>query len=101
MLTHEPPPSQQEDGSFVFALPVPATSKFSLINCAGDYGAYVRGAIESDAPVGSEILACAEEIDMQTVVDTWAQGECTRDYAVCVLVLVSVAEKNGVRLVTT
>jgi len=67
--------SQQEDGSFVFALPVPATSTFSLIDCGRDYGAYVRGAIETDAAVGSEILACADEIDIQTVVDTWAQGE--------------------------
>ncbi|KAG7529895.1 hypothetical protein FFLO_05343 [Filobasidium floriforme] len=66
-------PRKQEDGSFVFALPVDPASKMSLIDCGSDYGAYVRGAIESGLEDGSEVLACRQEITMPEFAEVWGQ----------------------------
>ena len=58
----------------MFALPVNPESKISLIDCGSDYGAYVRGAIESDVEVGGEVLASREEVDPTTMAEVWSQG---------------------------
>lgn len=50
----------------------------SLIDCGSDYGAYVRGAIESGLEDGSEVLACREEITMPEFAEIWGQGESLR-----------------------
>lgn len=47
----------------------------SLIDCGSDYGAYVRGAIESGLEGGSEVLACRQEITMPEFAEIWGQGE--------------------------
>lgn len=47
----------------------------SLIDCGSDYGAYVRGAIESGLEDGSEVLACRQEITMPEFAEIWGQGE--------------------------
>jgi hypothetical protein len=50
----------------------------SLIDCGSDYGAYVRGAIESGLEGGSEVLACRQEITMPEFAEIWGQGESPR-----------------------
>ncbi|KAJ9107079.1 hypothetical protein QFC20_003804 [Naganishia adeliensis] len=63
----------QEDGTYLLALPVRPESKFHLINCRRDYGAYVVGALESEdvKPGDGEVLACAQEITAKDVVAQW------------------------------
>ncbi|KAJ7693893.1 hypothetical protein B0H17DRAFT_481766 [Mycena rosella] len=47
---------KQPDGSYVFGLPVPATTAVPVIDVAHDYGLYVRAAIEDPAlGAGSEV----------------------------------------------
>lgn len=67
--------SQQEDGSYVFAFPMAVDRKLSLLHAAADYGAYVRGAIESNVPVGGEVLACGDELTPVELAERWGQGE--------------------------
>lgn len=50
----------------------------SLIDCGSDYGAYVRGAIESGLEGGAEVLACPQEITMPEFAEIWGQGESPR-----------------------
>ncbi|KAJ9125650.1 hypothetical protein QFC22_000612 [Naganishia vaughanmartiniae] len=69
---------QQEDGSYVFAFPMDVKSKLSLLHSAADYGAFVRGAIESDIPAGGEVLACADELTPVQLAEQWGQGEQQR-----------------------
>ncbi|KAJ9115148.1 hypothetical protein QFC24_007059 [Naganishia onofrii] len=66
-------PRKQEDGSYVFALPVDAKSKLSLLHAAADYGAFVRGAIESGVPAGGEVLACGDELTPVELAEQWGQ----------------------------
>ncbi|KAJ9110420.1 hypothetical protein QFC19_001545 [Naganishia cerealis] len=68
-------PRKQEDGTYVFALPIPPTTILHLIHTRRDYGAYVLGALESgkvDALKG-EVLACAEEIAVEDVAKQWGE----------------------------
>ena len=67
--------SQQKDGSYVFAFPMAVDRKLSLLHTAADYGAYVRGAIESNVPVGGEVLACGDELTPVELAERWGQGE--------------------------
>ncbi|KAJ7755982.1 NAD(P)-binding protein [Mycena metata] len=47
---------KQADGSYVFGLPVPASTQVPVIDVAYDYGLYVRAAIENPAlGAGSEV----------------------------------------------
>ncbi|KAJ7639285.1 NAD(P)-binding protein [Roridomyces roridus] len=47
---------KQPDGSYVFGLPVPATTSVPVIDVAHDYGLYVRAAVENPAlGAGSEV----------------------------------------------
>ncbi|KAJ7167659.1 NmrA-domain-containing protein [Mycena filopes] len=47
---------KQPDGSYLFGLPVPASTQVPLIDVAHDYGIYVRAAIENPAlGAGSEV----------------------------------------------
>ncbi|KAJ7639284.1 NAD(P)-binding protein [Roridomyces roridus] len=49
---------KQPDGSYVFGLPVPATTSVPVIDVAHDYGLYVRAAIEDPAlGAGSELYS--------------------------------------------
>ncbi|KAJ7126446.1 NAD(P)-binding protein [Mycena crocata] len=49
---------KQPDGSYVFGLPVPATTEVPVIDVAHDYGLYVRAAIENSAlGAGAEVLS--------------------------------------------
>jgi hypothetical protein len=49
-----------------------------MIHVAKDYGAFVRGAIESGLKGGDEVLACGDELTMEQIVDIWGQGEDKR-----------------------
>jgi hypothetical protein len=46
-----------------------------LIHAAKDYGAFVRGAIESGLKGGDEVLACSDELTMEEIVRIWGEGE--------------------------
>ncbi|KAJ6560435.1 NAD(P)-binding protein [Mycena capillaripes] len=49
---------KQPDGSYVFGLPIPATTQVPVIDVAHDYGIYVRAAIENpQLGPGSEVLS--------------------------------------------
>ncbi|KAJ7368786.1 NAD(P)-binding protein [Mycena albidolilacea] len=49
---------KQPDGSYVFGLPIPATTQIPIIDVAHDYGLYVRATIENPAlGPGSEVLS--------------------------------------------
>ncbi|KAJ7498525.1 NAD(P)-binding protein [Mycena latifolia] len=49
---------KQPDGSYVFGLPVPATTAVPVIDVAHDYGLYVRAAIEDpELGAGSEVYS--------------------------------------------
>ncbi|KAF7352402.1 NAD(P)-binding protein [Mycena venus] len=49
---------KQPDGSYVFGMPVPASTQVPLIDVAHDYGIYVRAAIEHPAlGPGSEVFS--------------------------------------------
>jgi len=67
------PPRKQDDGTYLFALPVDPKNKLSLIHCARDYGAYVRGAIESEMTSG-KVLACGDEITPSELAELWSKG---------------------------
>ena len=68
-------PRRQADGSLVFAMPIAPSTKIALIDTNGDYGAYVREAIEGESfKPGSEILAAAEEISLDDMVKQFSEG---------------------------
>jgi len=49
---------KQSDGSYVFGMPIPATTQVPIIDVAHDYGLYVRAAIENPTlGPGSEVLS--------------------------------------------
>ncbi|GAA5854797.1 hypothetical protein JCM9279_000949 [Rhodotorula babjevae] len=67
-------PRKQADGSLVFAMPIAPSTKIALIDTNGDYGAYVREAIEGESfKPGSEILAAAEEISLDDMVKQFSE----------------------------
>jgi hypothetical protein len=49
-----------------------------MIHVNKDYGAFVRGAIESGLKGGDEVLACGDELPMEDVVRIWQEGEAGR-----------------------
>jgi len=56
---------KQEDGSYVFAMPVGPDTLLPIIDTPHDYGIFVREAIESPAfGPGTEILTCGELISV-------------------------------------
>ncbi|KAJ9106020.1 hypothetical protein QFC19_003356 [Naganishia cerealis] len=67
-------PRKQEDGSYVFAMPNKPDSTLSLLDAAGDYGAFVRGAIETDVPAGGEVLACGDQITPVQLAEQWGKA---------------------------
>ncbi|KPV76121.1 uncharacterized protein RHOBADRAFT_43559 [Rhodotorula graminis WP1] len=67
-------PRKQADGSFVFAMPISPSTKLALVDTNGDYGAYVREAIESKSfGPGSEILASSDEISLDDMVKQFSE----------------------------
>lgn len=63
----------QPDGSYTFRLPMAGTTRVPLIDVEADYGLYVRAAIESPAPAGSEILS-GRLISMNEIIAQLAEG---------------------------
>ena len=77
-LTRRP---QQEDGTFVLALPVSSSAIIPVLDTARDYGAYVVEAIESPSfGAGSEVLAASEYISVADLVKTWSAGKLLMKY---------------------
>jgi len=64
-------PKKQQDGSWVFSLPVPASVEIPLIDLYEDFGLYVRYAIEHLGP-GSEVLT-GQMISISDIVEQFAQ----------------------------
>lgn len=50
-------------------------AKFAVMDVSNDYGAYVRGAIESNVENGTEVLTIGEDISFAEMADIWGQGE--------------------------
>jgi hypothetical protein len=78
---------------------VDAKSKLSLLHAAADYGAFVRGAIESGVPAGGEVLACGDELTPVELAEQWGQGEqkqCSNTESTCGL---KVSSRTFFRLV--
>ena len=74
-------PPQQEDGTFVLALPVSSSAIIPVLDTARDYGAYVVEAIESPSfGAGSEVLAASEYISVADLVKTWSAGKLLMKY---------------------
>jgi len=68
--------SQQSDGSIIFSLPIPSNTILSLLNTSKDFGTFARLAIESpESGAGGNVLACAEELTLDEVVQQWNEGE--------------------------
>jgi len=75
-------PRRQADGSLVFAMPIAPSTKIALIDTNGDYGAYVREAIEGESfKPGSEILAAAEEISLDDMVKQFSEGASSLSFS--------------------
>jgi hypothetical protein len=64
---------QQEDGSFVLALPMQPEAKFTLINVRRDYGAFVVATLEAGQTSG-RVLAGVEEVSASQIAADIAQG---------------------------
>jgi len=60
------PPQKQEDGSYVYALPVPVESTSPLLDTVSDYGLFVRKAMEASEM--QNIYAYGEELSYADLV---------------------------------
>jgi len=66
-------PRKQADGSFTFFAPTSPDSSARLIDTDGDYGLWVRKAIEEWPAGSSEILTCADTLTRAQIAETIAE----------------------------
>ncbi|BGP20035.1 hypothetical protein JCM10213_000583 [Rhodosporidiobolus nylandii] len=67
-------PHRTANGEVEWRLPVTGRTVVSLLDAQADYGAFVRAAIEVPGlQAGCEVLACAEELTLETMVRQWSE----------------------------
>lgn len=69
-------PRKEADGSFVIYSAAVPDVRLPLIDTNGDYGLFVRKAIEQPAESGTVIHAFSEQRSHNEIVETLSKGEC-------------------------